>query len=49
MPGSRSLLALTFFLELALERRAAGETVAVTVKREGLDVDLAVELGEGRR
>jgi len=34
---------------LALERRAAGETVTVTVKREGLDVDLAVQLGEGRR
>jgi S1-C subfamily serine protease len=32
---------------LALERRAAGETVTVTVSREGRRVDLEVRLGEG--
>ena len=36
-------------LRLALERRSAGETVKVTVSREGQEVDLAVRLGEGRR
>jgi len=36
-------------LRLALERRSAGETVKVTVNREGREVDLDVRLGEGRR
>ena len=36
-------------LRLALERRSAGETVKVTVNREGREVDLDVRLSEGRR
>ncbi len=36
-------------LGLALERRAAGETVTVTVDREGRQVDLRVELGEAEQ
>jgi S1-C subfamily serine protease len=36
-------------LRLALERRSAGETVTVTVNREGRGVDLEVRLGEAGR
>jgi len=36
-------------LRLALERRAAGEIVTVTVSRDGNDVDLEVRLSEGMR
>jgi S1-C subfamily serine protease len=34
-------------VRLALERRSAGETVTVTVRRDGREVDLEVRLGEG--
>jgi S1-C subfamily serine protease len=36
-------------LWLALERRSAGETVRVTVNREGREIDLDVRLGESGR
>jgi len=36
-------------LRLALERRSAGETVKVKVKREGDEIDLDVRLSEGQR
>jgi S1-C subfamily serine protease len=36
-------------LWLALERRSAGETVKVKVKRDGDEIDLDVRLSEGRR
>ena len=35
-------------LGLALERRTAGETVTVTVNREGGEVDLVVRLSEAQ-
>jgi S1-C subfamily serine protease len=36
-------------LRLALERRSAGETVIVTVKRDNQSIEIPVRLGEGRR